>query len=132
MRVERPDPGAVQVALKGKVAVFDFDGVLARHTGWNPPGEPIEAAWETVRHLRRAAGYQVAIVTARPVDDVVAWLERRGLHHEIALVTNRKVRADVYFEDRACRFDPQMTPEQLLRAAVEPPWWQRPSQPELP
>lgn len=121
MRVER---AAETVTLSGKVVAVDFDGVLTGNGGWGPPGNPLPGTEDRLYELRRS-GYQVATLTARPVDDVVAWLETWGVHKYVDLVTNRKMVADAYIDDRAVRFHPGMSTRQLLQLVKDPPWWKR-------
>lgn len=119
MRIERAPQ---TVTLSGKVVAVDFDGVLTDKGGWGPPGELLPRTADLLHRLR-LGGYHVAILTARPVDEVVAWLETRGLHKDVALVTNRKMVADAYIDDRAVRFDPRMSTLQLIQAVEQRPWW---------
>ena len=103
---------------------FDFDGVLHPYSrGWHdgtcydPPALGAIAALEAVMAER-----PVAIMTARPIDPIGDWLDQYAPHLRYVLdqnmffdywadrtsilITNRKIVAAHYIDDRALRFGP--------------------------
>jgi hypothetical protein len=112
-------PSTVQRAEKS-IAV-DFDGVIHRYSkGWHTKDiydPPMEGAHEALRDL--SAAYGVFILTARPAHDVISWCRKRFPdlkfrligsrvtywdHLGVIGVTNRKLPALAYVDDRALRF----------------------------
>jgi hypothetical protein len=107
----------------GTVAV-DFDGVIHRYSrGWQDGtiyDEPVEGAFETLRALM--ATHAVFIHTTRDPHQVCRWLYDHAVNiqttcrlpdqqtHEfwnetgVILVTNRKLPAVAYIDDRGIRF----------------------------
>ena len=89
------------------VVAFDFDGVLAANT-WPLPhlGEPDSAALDAVRHYA-AQGCEIHVLTARPEShfrDIREWLHRFDVGRLVYDVTNKKMAACLYFDDRAVRW----------------------------
>lgn len=89
------------------VVAVDFDGVLAEST-WPSAriGRPIGAGFALVRHYA-AQGAEVVILTARPQSHwtrIREWLVEHDLDHLVYDVTNVKMPACLYFDDRAWRF----------------------------
>ncbi len=97
----------------------DFDGVVHRYVkGWHDGSiydEPIEGAFESLRELMKQ--YAVFILTTREAESVAAWLNERGGFEVttrapkrfwnkkgVLLVTNHKLPAIAYIDDRAVRF----------------------------
>lgn len=115
MKTEAAEPG------KSKVVAVDFDGVVHAYSeGWKDGSiydEPLPGAIQALQTL--AAAGPVFIMTARDnLGDVKAWLEERGITCElippgvtmwdkpgVVGITNRKLPADSYVDDRAVRFD---------------------------
>jgi hypothetical protein len=102
---------------------IDFDQTLVAHDdGWQDGriyGRPIPGAIESLHELKKVRS--VFIVTARPRrfhPEVAAWLrhhtgldtivdddpDRAYWHGDSLLVTNKKLGAAVYIDDRALRF----------------------------
>lgn len=101
----------------------DFDGVLSQYSGWKDgklpaPGDPIPGALEACRTLARR--YDLAVLTSRHDHDVLAnWLRQHGFPE--MPVTDRKLPALAYVDDRAVRFDGSW--ERALEAVGQKPWW---------
>jgi hypothetical protein len=97
---------------------IDFDGVLHSYSkGWNDGtiyDSPVPGAMDALHRLMR--DHAVFILTARHTADVAKWLEGHGftctLRHDgkfwnrrgVLLVTDRKLPAAFYIDDRALRF----------------------------
>jgi hypothetical protein len=96
----------------------DFDGVIHAYSkGWQDGtiyDEPLPGALTSLRVLMQHAA--VFIHTSRQAEQVVTWLVERGMPCRIGfdgefwnergllLVTNRKLPAAAYIDDRAIRF----------------------------
>lgn len=100
--------------VNGLVA-FDFDGVLSKGTRYHWPLDELDLSLIAGAHER---GYAVAVMTCNDVTRVAGALRQRGLRvfadvrmtrefwsdPEVVLVTNRKVAAKLYVDDRAVRY----------------------------
>jgi hypothetical protein len=100
----------------------DFDGVVHRYSrGWHDGSiydEPVEGALEGLKSLMIEEA--VFILTSRDKWQVASWLREHGFHvtvdgppsyvwdfwnqRGVLLVTNRKLPATSYLDDRAVRF----------------------------
>jgi len=103
-----------------QTVAVDFDGVIHAYSrGWQDGtiyDEPMPGAIDGLKRLQQR--YAVYVLTSREVEQVVPWLEAFGLdvaadrppypafwnHQEQILVTNRKLPAVAYIDDRAVRF----------------------------
>jgi trehalose-6-phosphatase len=101
-----------------RTLAVDFDGVVHAYShGWRDGtiyDPPLPGALEGLRALMDR--YAVYIHTTRRADDVAAWLRDRGFEcrteHDgefwdergVLLVTDRKLPAVAYLDDRAVRF----------------------------
>jgi len=91
---------------EGPIVAVDLNGVLDTYRGWKGPEHwdaPRPGAAEFLDALR-ARGYRVVIHTTRWRDDAEAWLRKHGLLDRVDLVTNEKVAAHVFVDDRAVCF----------------------------
>lgn len=107
-------------ARPARTVCVDFDGVIhAYRRGWADGSvydDPIPGAIDGLRALQ--GDFAVVVFTSRDVEQVVPWLQRYGLdvaadgnppvvfwpHQDQILVTNRKLPAVAYLDDRAVRF----------------------------
>lgn len=114
---------AASQALALTSLAFDFDGVIHRYSkGWHDHtiyDSPIDGAFEALHELM-AKGYCVFILTARPAEQVIHWcreftprcMDFRLIPKSVVYwdmqnvvgVTNRKLPARFYVDDRALRF----------------------------
>ncbi len=88
------------------IACVDVNGVLDQYTGWRGAehwDEPRPGAAEFLRSLNER-GFRVVIHTTRWPEDVRSWLRAHGLLEYVADVTDRKVAAFVFVDDRAITF----------------------------
>lgn len=113
-----------------KTIAVDFDGVIhAYRRGWADGSiydEPMPGALGALRALMR--DYAVFIFTTRQVEQVAEWLINHGMPCRVGydgpfwnergslLVTNRKLAAVAYIDDRGIRFESW---EQALAALAE-------------
>lgn len=98
---------------------IDFDGVIHAYSkGWHDGtiyDEPIPGALDGLRTLM--AEHALFVFTTRDVGQVAEWLINRGFscrtgydgpfwnERGVLLVTNRKLAATAYLDDRAVRFE---------------------------
>lgn len=90
-----------------KTICVGFDGVLNEY-GYEERdlGEPLTGSKEFIKELRRK--YKVVILTSRSKEQVIDWLNNNGFPS--MEVTNRKIPAVAYIDDRAIRFNGSYTP----------------------
>jgi hypothetical protein len=107
---------------KARVAI-DFDGVLADYRGWQGDeitGSPIAGAREFIKTLL-AENYEVIIFSTRKFSVVHQWLAIHDFPLNV-VITDRKLPALCYIDDRAYRFEGDWT---KAKAAIQmKPWWQ--------
>ena len=86
-----------------KTICVDFDGVLNEYNGYEEGdlGEPLTGSKEFIKELRKK--YKVVILTSRQKEQVIDWLNNNGFPS--MKVTNRKVPAVAYIDDRAIQFN---------------------------
>lgn len=105
-----------------KTVAVDFDGVIHKYSkGWGTGeiyDEPMPGAIEGIKQLQKE--YAVFVFTTRDVVDVTEWLDSHGIEavadhrtntdmfwndQKVVLVTNRKLAAVAYIDDRAIHFE---------------------------
>lgn len=105
-----------------KTICMDFDGVLCESKGpysRDHFGPPIKEGIRLLSILKKQ-GYNVVILTARKeTDSVAGWLKRQGFPN--LLVTNHKVPAVAYIDDRALSWDDDSKAEDILKAIPKLP-----------
>ncbi len=86
-----------------KTICMDFDGVLNEYDGYEEGdlGEPLTGSKEFIKELR--GKYKVVILTSRQKEQVIDWLNNNGFPS--MKVTNRKIPAVDYIDDRAIQFN---------------------------
>lgn len=105
--------------MTGTIAI-DFDGVIHRYSkGWHDGtiyDPPMPGAIDGIRRLQQR--YAVYVFTSREIEQVVPWLDQHGVdcapdgppypvfwpYQDQVLVTNRKLPAVAYVDDRAVPF----------------------------
>jgi hypothetical protein len=88
------------------IVCVDLNGVLDTYTGWRGPEHwdaPRPGAAEFLRALNDR-GFRVVIHTTRWRDDAERWLREHALRDLVAEVTDRKLAAHVFVDDRAVTF----------------------------
>lgn len=117
--------------MSRKTIAVDFDGVVHGYTsgwtGYEPIDPPVEGAREGIERLRNA-GYRVVILTTRadtPDGEAAtrAWLLRHGI--QVDDVTNSKVKAILYVDDRGFRFEGDWDQVLAFVTAGVEPWTKR-------
>lgn len=103
-----------------KTICVDFDGVLNEYNGYEEGnlGYPLSASKEFIRQLRKK--YKVVILTSRPKEQVIDWLNNNGFPS--MEVTNRKIPAVAYIDDRAIQFNGSYI-QTIYEAVNFKPYW---------
>lgn len=104
-----------------KTIAIDFDGVIHAYSrGWSDGtiyDPPVPGALDCIKHLM--AFFNVFIFSARPAWQIQEWMHDQDCHIQTAIVgeehfwqrpgvlgiTNRKLPAEIYLDDRGLRFD---------------------------
>lgn len=110
---------------KGHAIAFDFDGVIHKYSkGWQDGSIYDEANWEMVKLLIEFSvrRYPVFILSTRNPEQIVDWWNEQGyipyakvIDSDVTFyndcnfigVTNRKLPAQLYIDDRAYRYTGQ-------------------------
>lgn len=103
-----------------KIICVDFDGVLNEYNGYEEGnlGKPLSGSQDFIKELRKK--YKVVILTSRPKEQVINWLTDNGFPS--MKVTNNKVPAVAYIDDRAIPFNGDY--KQVLRKVKDfRPYW---------
>lgn len=88
---------------------IDFDATICSYDGWGDGtirGTPIPGAMDAMLNLINR-GYKVVILSARPREQIVPWLTEHWPFkmYPAPEVTNTKIPAIAYVDDRAVRFE---------------------------
>jgi hypothetical protein len=88
------------------IVCVDLNGVLDAYSGWRGPEhfDPPRAGARAFLDALRGRGFEIVVFTTRHPDDVWAWLREHGLADAVADVTDRKLAAHVFIDDRAVCF----------------------------
>jgi len=89
-----------------KTLAIDFDGVIHKYSKhWHDGSvydEPMEGAIDALKKLSEQ--YEVVIMTTRKDKDAIRnWLKKHNFDKELK-ITNEKIQAQVYIDDRGLRF----------------------------
>jgi len=86
---------------------IDFDGIFNVYKGYHGPDElfePAEGIEEFLRELKKM-DEDIVVFTARDKDKVKEWLIHYGLDGYITSISNIKIPAIMYIDDRAVKFN---------------------------
>ena len=109
----------IDIEVKKNTIAIDFDGVIHRYSqGWqgmdNAYDPPNDGTTEALQRLVDA-GHRIVVFSSRNTTVIQNWLKKYALEQYVAEVTNTKVPAKVYIDDRAYRFaDWKQTMEDLF------------------
>ena len=101
---------------------LDFDATLSEYSGWTGPvnfGPPVKNS-RAAMHLLKKEFILVCLTARSDTDAVHAWL--RGHGYPDMRVTNRKVPAHAYIDDRGLTFI-EWTDDFLSRIKTFAPYW---------
>jgi len=95
-------------AIKKNTIAIDFDGVIHRYSKrWQGMGNaydpPMEGVVDAIKRLKEE-GYRLVVFSSRSVPVIEEWLKKYDLDSYFAEITNTKVPAKVYIDDRAYHF----------------------------
>ena len=98
----------ISYEIKNNTIAIDFDGVIHKYSkGWkgleNAYDPPNDGAVASLRRLK-GMGYRLVIFSSRTVHVIEAWLKKYDLEDCFDEVTNIKIPARVYIDDRAYHF----------------------------
>ena len=85
---------------------IDFDGVLNTYRGWAGEDElyePLPGCQDFLKQM--SINYKVNIFTTRNIAQVEKWLEKYELRQYVNKITDKKVPAVFYIDDRAIKFN---------------------------
>lgn len=90
----------------GNVVCIDFNGVLDTYVGWQGEDYMYPMREGTVEFLQalKDMGYRLVILTAMNTYKVKKWLKDNKIDHLIEDVTNIKIPAILYIDDRGLTF----------------------------
>lgn len=93
---------------KSKTLAIDFDGVIHSYKqGWTgeiPEDEPMPGVESALQKLYDD-GWELIVFSTRNEDHIWDWLDKYGLHHFFTDVTNTKIPAKLYIDDRGYHFE---------------------------
>ena len=104
---------------------IDFDGVVVDYARYPQIGDVIYESIAVIRELLQS-GHEVWIFSARPAEQIWHWFFSTPFLEDIVKnpnfhVTNTKVPAPVYIDDRAIRFEGNW--DKVLAQLEQEPWW---------
>lgn len=107
------------------VVCVDFNGVIDTFSGWNGKVEDYPPATDAkwfLEQLREEFATVIILTATRPYTQVEEWFEKYGLDHLIDWVTNVKVPAVCYIDDRAIPHDGDFYHTLVDIAQFKPHW----------
>ena len=98
----------IDAEVKKNTIAIDFDGVIHRYSqGWkgmdNAYDPPLDGAASALQRLADA-GKRIVVFSSRDTAVIKNWLKKHALEQYVAEITNTKIPAQVYIDDRAYRF----------------------------
>ncbi|MFH0977785.1 MAG: hypothetical protein V1837_00640 [Candidatus Woesearchaeota archaeon] len=91
---------------KKRVVCIDFDGVIASYSGWKGSkhfGKPVRGIKEFLEDLQKT-GLSFVVLTSRAPKTIKHYFKKYSIPAPDR-VTNVKIPASVYIDDRCIRFD---------------------------
>lgn len=107
-----------------KIVALDFDATIADYDGWKGPdhkGMLLDGAKEFLEELVDM-GFELVIMTSRPLGGIPEWLEENEIDHLIKDITNHKIAAYCYLDDRAISFRNDFE-EAIKKIKTFVPWY---------
>ena len=105
---------------------IDLNGVLDTYHGWQGAvtWHPPRPGARQFLHALRERGFEIVVLSTREPADAARWLREHDLFDLVDLVTDRKVSAHAYIDDRAICFRGSFD-EALAEVLAFSPHWQR-------
>tara|TARA_R110002110_G_scaffold81298_15_gene211497 strand:- start:2399 stop:2773 length:375 start_codon:yes stop_codon:yes gene_type:complete len=99
----------ISYEIKNNTIAIDFDGVIHKYSkGWqglqNAYDPPNDGAVESIKRLKEL-GFRLVIFSSRSVPVINEWLKKYELEEYFDEVTNTKIPARIYIDDRAYHFE---------------------------
>jgi hypothetical protein len=107
-----------------KIIAIDFDATLTDYDGWkgkDHKGNILDGAREFLEELYES-GFEFYIVTSRSIEGIQEWLVENKIDHLIKGITNMKIAAHCYLDDRAIPFNNNYV-EALEKIKNFSPWY---------
>jgi len=98
----------ISYKIKNNTIAIDFDGVIHKYSkGWqgleNAYDPPNDGTIEAIKKLK-SMGFRLVIFSSRTVSVIEEWLDKHQLSECFDEVTNTKIPARIYIDDRAYHF----------------------------
>lgn len=99
----------VPTDVKKRTIAIDFDGVIHRYSegfkgkdnAYDPPNENIT---EALDHFK-SKGYRLVVFSTRPKEVIADWLKNYDLGNYFSDITDIKIPAKIYIDDRGYKFE---------------------------
>lgn len=88
-----------------KTICVDYNGVLDEYRGYRKEVYPPKPGAREFLQTLKNAGYKIVILTSADKNDVASFLTANNMANFVDVITNEKVPAIIYVDDRAVRFD---------------------------
>jgi hypothetical protein len=108
---------------KNRTIAIDFDGVIHKYSrGWqglyNAYDVPNDYAIQSIKLLKKR-GFKLVVFSSRDIETIKKWLVKYNLYEYFDEITNTKIPAKVYIDDKCYRFlNWEQTMEELFNENI--------------